>query len=153
MPSTTNASREMRAAGFGRRMLSMVYESLVVVALAFLSGLAFYGAANGRLAGEVRHVFQLYLFLVLGIYFVVCWARGGRTLSMQTWKIRVVRNDGLPLGAGRALLRYVLAWPSLAFLGCGLLWALFDRDRQFLHDRLAGTRIVVSDGGRRPKTT
>jgi len=46
-----------------------------------------------------------------------------------------------------------LAWPSLAFLGCGLLWALFDRDRQFLHDRLAGTRIVVSDGGRRPKTT
>jgi uncharacterized RDD family membrane protein YckC len=25
----------------------------------------------------------------------------------------------------------------------GLLWALVDRDRQFLHDRLAGTRLVA----------
>jgi hypothetical protein len=24
------------------------------------------------------------------------------------------------------------------------VWALFDRDRQFLHDRLAGTRLVLS---------
>jgi uncharacterized RDD family membrane protein YckC len=23
-----------------------------------------------------------------------------------------------------------------------LLWSIFDRDRQFLHDRLAGTRLV-----------
>ena len=130
----------------GRRMLSMLYESLVVLALAFLSGLAFYGAANGRLSEEIRHVFQVYLFLVLGAYFVVCWTRGGQTLSMQTWKIRVVRNNGLPLGAGRALLRYALAWPSIAILGCGLLWALFDRDHQFLHDRLAGTRVVMGDG-------
>jgi len=136
----------MRPAGMGRRMLSMLYESLVVLALAFLSGLAFYGAANGRLSGEIRHVFQVYLFLVLGAYFVVCWTRGGQTLSMQTWKIRVVRNNGLPLGAGRALLRYALAWPSIAILGCGLLWALFDRDHQFLHDRLAGTRVVMGDG-------
>jgi len=150
MPSIANASREMRVAGIGRRMLSMLYESLVVFALAFLSGLAFYGAANGRLAGDIRHAFQLYLFLILGIYFIVCWTRGGRTLSMQTWNIRVVRSDGLPLSAGQALLRYALAWPSLALFGCGLLWVLFDRDRQFLHDRLAGTRIVMNEGAGYP---
>jgi uncharacterized RDD family membrane protein YckC len=39
-------------------------------------------------------------------------------------------------------LRYVLAWPCLVYLGAGLFWAIFDRDRQFLHDRLAGTRLV-----------
>jgi uncharacterized RDD family membrane protein YckC len=145
-----NASRELRAASFGRRILSMLYESLVVFALVFFSGLAFYAVTNGRLAGEIRHAFQLYLFLILGIYFIVCWTRGGRTLSMQTWKIRVVRGNGLPLGAGRALIRYALAWPSLALFGCGLLWALFDRDRQFLHDRLAGTKIVMNDGAGHP---
>ena len=32
------------------------------------------------------------------------------------------------------------------FLAAGLIWALFDRDRQFLHDRLAGTRIVFKQG-------
>lgn len=122
----------------------MLYESLVVFALVFFAGLAFYGATSGRLAGEFRHAFQAYLFLILGIYFIACWSRGGRTLPMQTWKMRVVRKDGLPLGVGRALLRYALAWPSLTLLGCGLWWAFVDRDRQFLHDRLAGTKIVMS---------
>ena len=43
----------------------------------------------------------------------------------------------------RLVLRYALAWPSLLYLGAGLLWAFFDRDRQFLHDRLSGTRLVL----------
>jgi uncharacterized RDD family membrane protein YckC len=130
--------------GIGRRVLSMLYESLVVFAIAFFAGLAFYGATNGRLPGNTRFVFQLYLFLVLGAYFIACWSRGGRTLPTQTWKMRVVGRDNLPIGAGRAALRYVLAWPSLLLFGVGVLWAFFDRDRQFLHDRLAGTRIVAT---------
>ncbi len=36
-----------------------------------------------------------------------------------------------------------LAFATLAVSGVGLGWALFDRDRQFLHDRLAGTRLVL----------
>lgn len=124
----------------------MIYEALVVSALALLAGLAFYGAENGPVSGNMRHLFQLYLFLVLGVYFVASWSRGGRTLPMQTWKMRVVRGDGMSIGIGQAMLRYVLAWLSLLSLGAGFLWAFFDRDRQFLHDRLAGTRIVVDAG-------
>jgi uncharacterized RDD family membrane protein YckC len=134
-----------RVPGIGRRVLAMFYELLVVFAIAFFAGLAFYGAANGRLAGVTRHVFQLYLFLVIGCYFISCWLRGGQTLPMQTWKLRVIRADGRPVGVGRALLRYALAWPSLLFLAGGIFWALVDRDRQFLHDRLAGTRIVLHE--------
>jgi len=122
----------------------MLYESLVVFAIAFFAGLAFYGVANGYLPADTRLAFQLYLFLVLGAYFMACWTRGGRTLPMQTWKMRVVRHDNLPIGVGRAALRYVLAWPSLLLFGVGVFWAFFDRDRQFLHDRLAGTRIVAT---------
>jgi uncharacterized RDD family membrane protein YckC len=124
----------------------MLYESLLSSAVVFLAGLAFYGATSGQLAGGMRHAFQLYLFLVLGIYFVACWSRRGATLSMQTWELRIVRADGGPVRAGQAALRYALAWPSLLILGGGLIWAFFDRDRQFLHDRLAGTRIVLSKG-------
>ena len=121
----------------------MLYEALLAFAIVFLAGIAFYGAAEGRLAGEMRLLFQLYLFLVLGIYFIACWSRGGRTLAMQTWKMRVVRRDGGSIGAARAALRYALAWVSLAAFGAGFLWACVDSDRQFLHDRLAGTRIVM----------
>ena len=124
----------------------MVYEALVVLAVALLAGLAFYRAVNGPVSGSMRHLFQLYLFLVLGAYFVACWSRGGRTLPMQTWKMRVVRSDGMSIGIVQAMLRYVLAWFSLLSIGAGFLWAFFDRERQFLHDRLAGTRIVVDAG-------
>jgi uncharacterized RDD family membrane protein YckC len=123
--------------------MSLAYEVLVASAIALVAGLAFYGVADGRLSGVMRHLFQLYLFLVLGAYFVACWTRGGRTLPMQTWKIRVVRDDGAAIGIGRAMLRYALAWLSLVPLGAGFLWALFDREGQFLHDRLAGTRMIV----------
>jgi uncharacterized RDD family membrane protein YckC len=130
--------------GIGRRALAMLYESLVVFAIAFFAGLAFYGVTHGRLSGNTRLLFQLYVFLVLGTYFIICWSRGGRTLPMQTWKMRVVRRDNLPIGVGQAALRYALAWPSLLVFGVGFFWAFLDRDRQFLHDRLAGTRIVAT---------
>lgn len=132
-------------AGIGRRLVSMLYESLVVLAVVFFSAFAFYGAALGQLSGVTRHVFQVYLLCVLGIYFVASWTRKGGTLPMQTWRIRLTGADGGKLRPGRALLRYVLAWPSVTIFGIGILWAFFDRDRQFLHDRLAGTLIVKAE--------
>jgi uncharacterized RDD family membrane protein YckC len=134
--------------GIGRRFLALLYEALLAFAIAFFAGIAFYGAAQGRLVGGTRLLFQIYLFLVLGVYFTACWSRGGRTLPMQTWRMRIVRRDGAPVGIGRAALRYTLAWTSVLSLGAGFLWAWFDRDRQFLHDTLAGTRIVMTRDAR-----
>lgn len=99
-------------------------------------------------------VLLLHVFLVMGIYFIWYWRHGGQTLAMQTWKIRVVGGDGETPSNGQLCLRYFLSWPSLLFYGAGVFWALLDRDRQFLHDRLAGTRIVCINGasGARPTT-
>jgi uncharacterized RDD family membrane protein YckC len=125
-------------------MMSMLYESFLAFAIAFSAAWVFSWISGAHPSGDERHGFQAYLFAVLGLYFVACWSHGGRTLPMQTWKMRMIREDGQPVGLARALLRYVLAWPSL-LLCVGLVWALVDRDRQFLHDRLAGTRIVLCD--------
>jgi uncharacterized RDD family membrane protein YckC len=56
---------------------------------------------------------------------------------MRAWRIRVV--DVAP---GKALLRFIYA---MIFVPTGLsvLWVFFDKDRQFLHDRLSGTRLVL----------
>jgi uncharacterized RDD family membrane protein YckC len=124
--------------------MSMLYESILAFSIAFFAAWAFYWIWGTRPSGNARLGFQLYLFAVLGLYFVTSWRHGGRTLPMQTWKLRMIREDGQPVGLGRAIWRYALAWPSL-LLCVGLLWALVDRDRQFLHDRLAGTRIVLND--------
>ena len=123
----------------------MVYEGLLllgVLGLTFLVPYLILGVvAEWAPPGWVA---WLHIFVVLGGYFVWYWRRHGQTLAMQTWRLRIVRAaDGQVPERGRCLLRYVLCWPSVCFFGLGIAWALIDRDRQFLHDRLAGTSIVL----------
>jgi uncharacterized RDD family membrane protein YckC len=124
----------------------MVYESLLLAGVAFFAGLLFLGVTGGTTNGWLRHAFQVYLFLVIGLYFAGSWRRRGQTLAMKTWKLRLVGANGGRITLRQAMVRYVCAWPCLALGGIGILYALFDRERQFLHDRLAGTKIV-SDAG------
>ena len=142
---TTQQAPLPAAAGIARRLASILYESLLAFAVVFFAGLLFHGAASGRLSGLIRGLFQIYLVVILGLYFVWCWHRGGQTLPMKAWKLQLVSADGGPVSVRRAALRYLLACLSVGLAGTGLVWAVFDRDRQFLHDRLAGTRIVRSD--------
>jgi uncharacterized RDD family membrane protein YckC len=127
-----------------RRLICMVYEALLSCGVIFLASLLFLGASDGTQSGWLRHAFQAYLFLVIGLYFTVSWLRRGQTLAMKTWKLRLVGANGARITPRQAITRYLCAWPCLALCGVGLLYAAFDRDRQFLHDRLAGTRIISS---------
>lgn len=88
-------------------------------------------------------ILVIHLILVLGTYFIWYWSHGGQTLAMQTWRLKLVTTDGNPPRMSQLILRYLLAWPSVGYFGAGLVWALFDKERQFLHDRLSGTRIVL----------
>jgi uncharacterized RDD family membrane protein YckC len=129
---------EGRAApGLARRLASMLYEAILLFAIAFFAGFAFHFFSRGApLEDWLRLAHQLLLVAVFASYFLWCWLRGGQTLAMKAWGIRLVQ-----VSPGRALLRFVLAL-VLVPTGISVLWALFDRDRQFLHDRLAGTRLV-----------
>jgi uncharacterized RDD family membrane protein YckC len=61
---------------------------------------------------------------------------------MKTWRLRLVDASGRPLRPTQAVLRYLAAWPCVLIGGVGFLWALLDPEKRFLHDRIAGTRIV-----------
>jgi len=80
---------------------------------------------------------------VLLFYFTWYWSNGGQTLAMKTWRIRLVTRDGFVVRPGQAFLRFLLCWPSIMLFGVGLVWAVFDRERLFLHDRLAGTQLLM----------
>ena len=123
----------------------MAYETLLlsgVLLLVLILPHLLIGAFASRVAAPV--VLWAHLFLVLLIYFVSFWSHGGQTLAMKTWRIRLVSKTGQALSPAQALRRFLWCWPSLMFGGIGLLWAFFDPDRQFLHDRLAGTRLIVA---------
>ena len=107
------------------------------------------------------------MFGVGALYCGWCWTGGRRTLPMKTWHMRLIVADGSAVVLRTALVRYCAAWigPTLALLSyaamapagyarsaVGLLalnyaWALVDPDRQFLHDRIAGTRLVLARPG------
>ena len=129
-------------AGLSRRLTSMLYEGLVVFSIllvGFLLPQIVFSGFGLQLSGKQLWI---HVILVLMIYFVWCWLHGGQTLPMKTWKLRIISTDGDALRPLQAIFRYLLAWPSILILGIGIFWALFDKDKQFLHDRIAGSRIV-----------
>ena len=124
------------------RMAAMVYELLLVTAVLFIAALPFLYLVGNAQTGWLHHLFQLYILGVLFAYFSAFWLRSGQTLAMKTWRIRLVKVDGTRLNFRQALLRFALALLGLLAGGAGFWWALIDRDRQFLHDRVLGTRLV-----------
>lgn len=129
-------------APLARRLLSLTYEAILLAALLWCAAL-FYDIVEGLVtSGHARRLFQAYILGLCGAYFVWQWTHGGQTLPMKTWRLKLVTADGGALGARQAWTRFALATVSLLALGLGYTWALFDREQQFLHDRLARTRIV-----------
>ena len=124
------------------RLAAMVYELLLVTAVVFVASFILLPFVGELKAAWQRHFFQVWILLVLFVYFAAFWLRSGQTLAMKTWRIRLVNRDGGRISLRQAAGRFVLALLGLMLGGAGFLWALFDRDRQFLHDRLMRTRLI-----------
>lgn len=161
--AATPQTLDLNAPKLRRRLACWVYEGMLLFAVVFISGYLFSALTQTKHALENRHGHQAFVFLVLGVYFSWLWAKG-QTLAMKTWHIRVVDTHGRPLTQLHALKRYLWSWlwvlPPLAvskwvgvstaeasvlFGGWVLIWALLSRfhhQNQYLHDVLAGTRLI-----------
>lgn len=149
-----------------RRFLCMLYEGILLFGIVFGVLFIFDSLTQSRHALFLRDARQTILFLSIGLYFMLCWRRSGQTLPMKTWHMRLQMADGTKPSWFRSLFRYLLIWPlplTMAFIlhliatSTGqavinmlivftpfslFIWTWFDKDAFFLHDRLAGTRIV-----------
>lgn len=163
-----------KPASFARRIGALGYEALLLFAMAFVAEFLFLplvspaGASHATLT--VPPLFartMMFCALVAGaaVYYTWCWSDGRRTLPQKTWRLRLVDRRGEPLHRRQALIRYAAAWigpaaalagyaaldligygrNALAFAALNYCWVIVDPDRQFLHDRIAGT-LVVQDG-------
>lgn len=128
-----------------RRIAVMVYECLLLIALLGTVTLVFIMIAGDATQGLKHHLLQLSLWLIAGFYFVISWTKVGQTLAMKTWKVKVQSSNGHILSFDRALYRYCLATLSLFFFGAGFIWAIFDRDGAYLHDRIVGSHLIRVD--------
>lgn len=149
--------------GMARRFAALVYEAVLLFGVLFFACFLYVVLTRQKdaLFGWPGYVFS---FVVPAAYFLVFWTRGGQTLALKTWHLRLVDAQGRPLGLGRAFRRYLLGWlwllPGLslalvgvrgwplagAMLAWMLVYGLLARlhpQRQFLHDLLSGTRVVT----------
>jgi uncharacterized RDD family membrane protein YckC len=128
-----------------RRLASLIYEFLLLAALLMIGTLPFVLIAQEPYRVPARPLLQLYLLTLTGLYFAWQWLHGGQTLPMKTWRLKLVARDGGPLTVAHAARRFIFAIVGTLAFGMGFLWALLDPERDFLHDRLARTRIVNSE--------
>ncbi|MGY1519534.1 RDD family protein [Luteimonas sp. A482] len=146
-----DTSTQRPSAFVGRRLLALLYDLFPALALWFLVAVPFV-LLDVAVTGDVRHnigslsVLQWLLWavcwMVTGLYATLSWHRGGQTLGMRPWRLRVVSLQGGPPSRGAVWRRYAVGTLSLLAGGLGLWWAWLDRDRLAWHDRASGTRVV-----------
>ena len=147
-----------------RRLTVMLYEAVLLFGVLAIAGLLFSILFQQRHALYLRHGMQVWLLLVVGAYFIWFWTHSGQTLPMKTWRLQLVSTDGSAVSLKQAIVRYLLAWlwflpgliiawaldthgwMAIAIIGANMaawgLSAYLHPSRQFLHDRIAGTRLI-----------
>ncbi len=126
-----------------RRVAAIVYDSLLVAALWFLTAVPFIAVRGGEPVPPGDNLpLQLALTGVAYAFFVGFWTTRGRTLGMQSWGLQVETAGAGRPGLAQASIRFVAAIVSWLAFGLGFLWQLWDRDKLTWHDRLSGTRLV-----------
>ncbi|MGE3772322.1 MAG: RDD family protein [Gammaproteobacteria bacterium] len=163
--ASSDAAPPARRVSVRHRVAAAIYDTLALIGIWFvIAGIAV-GLHRGEAVPDYEHGFQLALLLAAWAYFAGCWHRGGQTLGMKSWRIRVVdRASGTALSWRRASLRFgfgVLHWLPLAFaawafwftpapralvlaaaalLAFGYWWILGGRGEALI-DRASGSRV------------
>jgi uncharacterized RDD family membrane protein YckC len=164
----SNSTPSVETPTLKRRFTCLVYEAFLVTAVVMFGMFVFLYIVglfdSNQDSPLIIHGRQLVLFLGAGAYFVHSWTGSGHTLAMKTWRIKLVKVGFKTVPLKAAILRYIFAWgwvfPALligflfklsvkqeaAAFAIGIvawgLTAFLDKDRQFLHDKLAGTRLI-----------
>lgn len=146
IPESTSAaqlesSATLPAAPLGRRIGALVYDTLVLTGVWFVTALVAV-LFNGGEAVAPNLMRAVLLTVTVG-FFLVFWRRGGQTLGMLSWRLRVQDMNGGPMSVSQCLLRMAAAVPSIGAGGMGLLWILVDPEHRAWHDHASASRVVL----------
>lgn len=136
-----------------KRLIAIVYDSLIVMALAMGYGALYLSVKHSvmgiELATDERASIGtpgfVGLILTLEIFFWFFWCRGGQTLGMRAWRLQLVQANGQAPNILQALVRGLVGPFSLLVFGLGYWWSLIDKDGLTLHDRASGTRMIQKE--------
>jgi len=148
MNQTNNSAANVTAtpAALGWRLLALSYDCLPMIPLLMITSAVFLWLNGGRTIEHDALITGLEftaIWLLVGAYFVLSWRRGGQTVGMRPWRLKVVAADGKPASVRALWLRYAVAWLTPVI---GLLWTLIDSEHRGLYDIASGTLVVRLQG-------
>ena len=138
--TSTPASLWLRLAAAIYDLFPLIGLWMLTAALALLVAHGSVDPAHPTLAWRLG--LRIALLAVTGAYFAISWARGGQTIGMRAWRLRVVDANGNALSWPRCVLRFVVACVSLGALALGFLWCLIDARKRAWHDIASGSVLV-----------
>jgi uncharacterized RDD family membrane protein YckC len=151
MQNSDSNPEQWATPGLGRRLAAIFYDSILVMAVVLMAIALItiplnliYGEDNFNAVMLRTNPFYIaYLFCVMAGFHILFWMRGGQTIGMRSWRLKVLRDDGEKLRFKDAVLRYLAAILSWSALGLGFIWVLIDKDGLAWHDRISKTRLVL----------
>ena len=124
-------------------MLALAYDFFPMLALWFITAGVFTAIHRDAVRGGWLGLLEFaVMWLLAGAYAVASWRRGGQTLGMRAWRLRVTDMQGTNATTRALWLRYAVGGISLLCAGCGFWWAWIDRERLTWHDRISRTRMI-----------
>ncbi|MBM4227142.1 MAG: RDD family protein [Gammaproteobacteria bacterium] len=124
------------------RLGAILYDVLALFGVLFVAGIPVVALHGGEAIAPHNVWFTTWLCLAAFGYLGYSWRRG-RTLGMQSWKIRLIdaRTGGAASWAQTAV-RFVAALLSWLPAGFGFWRALWNPERAAWHDLVSSTRLV-----------
>ena len=120
--------------------MAAVYDLFLVFSVLFLATLLWLPFNGGQAVLPNSVGFSLYLGLVWFVFVAVCWIRGGQTLGMRAWKLRLYSSSNARMTWAQATIRFivgVVAWLSII----GLLWRMLPSRFESWQDRASSTYV------------
>ena len=138
----------MQPAGFLKRVLALVYDSLLIGAIVLVLSLLLVFVNGGYPeSGSVLSFIQLFILVFTGpIFYSYFWiANKGQTTGMQAWKIKLVSIDETELNIKKTMLRCLISTISFVCFGLGYFWILYDKNNLSWSDILTKTKVIKTN--------
>ncbi len=120
---------------------SLIYELFALVPIWMATGFIFIYFLDDFFGAYRRPIFQIYLWLISGVYLTYCWTKSGQTLAMRAWKLKIISGRGA-LTKKLAWKRYIYATLGALIGGMSFIWALTNKKHLYLHDQILNNYFI-----------
>lgn len=129
-----------------RVLVAILYDTLIVFTLIFIAAQWFpLIPEHLQMQPAVRSFKIVYILGICFLYFGYSWRRGGQTIGMKAWRLKIVNSDhpNAPVSWQQCMIRYMVAIGSWIAIGIGFLWILFSKQHRSWHDSASKTKLIL----------